>query len=640
MLRDGKDVTARGGLHSFAPMWRERLDVFCERGIHVLMVVLLVFGPLALGGTHAEFFAVMAGLGVAALLLWLVRLWVKPDFSLLWPPLAWAVAAFLLYAVLRGHEAVVAYTAQGELLQLALYGTVFFVTLNNLNRQHSAAWVSGALITVATFAAMYALYQFLTKSGQVWHFVRPAAYAGRGSGTYICPNHLAGLLEIALPLALAHLLAGRLGHLARILAGYAVLVMIAGLVSTESRGGWAAAALSLLVLLAVLLGQRGQRLPALIMLVILAVAALWIVAEVKTSSERVQRALNTDRLDDPRFNIWPAAVEIWRENFWWGAGPAHFDHLYRLHRDGRIQARPGRAHNDYLDTLADYGVVGATLVAAAFVLVFTGVGRAWRHVQREGDDFRSRQSNRTAFVLGGSIALVALLLHAVVDFNFHIPANATAAVVIMALLAAHIRFATDDHWVRARRAVRAALTVLGLVVAVWLWQGTIRRAHEHLLMMQSEAAPDAVAQLALLRQAHALEPANADTCFVLGEVNRVIAADRPGNYRELAAEAMTWFERAWTLNPYDGYSRLRYGMCLDLLGDHQLATRYFLRALELDPNGGFTLAHVAWHYAQVDDWAKVKEFTDRSIKVQPVDNRMAELFQETAIERLAEQRRR
>lgn len=621
-------------------MWRERLDAFCERGIHVLMVVLLVFGPLALGGTHAEFFAVMAGLAAAMLLLWLVRIWIKADFALLWPPLAWAVTAFLLYAVLRGHEAVVEYTARGELLHIALYGTVFFIALNNLNRQHSANWVASALIAVATFAAMYALYQFLTKSGLVWHFVRPASYAGRGSGTYICPNHLAGLLEIALPLALAYLLSGRLGHLARILAGYAVLVMIAGLVSTESRGGWAAAALSLLVLMAVLLGQRGQRLPALIVLVGLTVAAVWIISEVKTTSERVQKALNPDKLDDPRFNIWPAAVKIWQANVWWGAGPGHFDHLYRLHRDGRIQARPGRAHNDYLDTLADYGVVGATLVAAAFVLVFAGVFRVWKHVQRDGDDFRSRQSNRAAFVLGGSVALLSLLLHAVVDFNFHIPANATAAVVIMALLAAHVRFATDDHWVRPGLAARAALTALGLVAALWLWNGAIQRAQERTLLTSSNAAPNAEVQLDLLRQAHALEPANAETCFSIGEVLRVTASDRPANYRELATEAMEWFDRAWTLNPYDGYSRLRYGMCLDLLGDHRLATRYFLRALELDPNGGFTLAHVAWHYAQLEDWAKVKEFTERSMKVQPNNNRMAELFYEAAVERLAEQQRR
>lgn len=604
------------------------------------MVVLLVFGPLALGGTHAEFFAVMAGLGAAALLLWLVRIWVKPELSLLWPPVAWAVVAFLIYAALRGHAALVAYPAQGELLQLALYGSVFFVTLNNLNRQHSANWVAGALITVATFAAMYALYQFLTKSSQVWQFARPASYDGRGSGTYICPNHLAGLLEIALPLALAYLLAGRLGHLARILAGYAVLVMIAGLVSTESRGGWAAAALSLLVLLVVLLRQRGQRLPALIVLVALTIGAVWLVSEVRVTSLRVQKALNPEQLDDPRFNIWPAAVSIWRANFWWGAGPAQFDQLFRLHRDGRIQIRAGHAHNDYLDTLADYGTVGATLVAAAFLLLFIGVFRSWKHVQREGDDFRARQSNRMAFVLGGSVALLSLLLHSVVDFNFHIPANATAAVVLMALLAAHFRHATDDHWARAGLAVRASLTVLGLLVAVWLWHGAFRRAHAQTLVTKSAAAPDAVAQLALLRQAHALEPSNAETCFVLGEVNRVLATDRPGNYRELAVEAMMWFERAWVANPYHGDARLRYGMCLDLVGNHAQATRHFLRAKELDPKGGLTLAYVAWHYAQTDDWAKVKEFTQRSLEAQPRDNRMAELFYETAVERLAEQQRR
>lgn len=600
------------------------------------MVVLLVFGPLALGGTHAEFFAVMAGLGAAALLLWLVRIWVKPDFALLWPPLAWGVVAFLLYAVLRGQAAVVEYTARSELLHLALYGTVFFVTLNNLNRQHSANWAAGALIVVATFAAMYAVSQFLTKSGHVWHFVRSETYVGRGSGTYICPNHLAGLLEVTLPLALAYLLSGRLGHLTRVLTGYAVLVMIAGLVSTESRGGWAAAALSLLVLLAVLLGQRGQRLPALIVLVLLTVAAVWIVNEVKTTSARVDKVLNPDKLDDPRFKIWPAAVKIWQANFWWGAGPAQFDHLFRLHRDGAIQARPGRAHSDYLDTLADYGVAGATLVAAAFGLLFVGVFRVWKHVQREGDDFRSRQSNRMAFVLGGSVALLALLLHAVVDFNFHIPANATAAVVLMALLAAHFRFATADHWVRPGLVARAVLTALGLVIAVWLAHGSFLRAREQLLLTQSEQASTAAAQLALLQQAHALEPANAETCFALGEVQRVTAWERPDNFRELAEEAMGWFDRAATLNPYDSYARLRYGMCLDLLGDHALATRHFLRALELDPNGGFTLAHVAWHYAQLEDWAKVKFYTERSLRVQPVHNRMAELFHATAIERLAE----
>ena len=73
-------------------------------------------------------------------------------------------------------------------------------------------------------------------------------------------------------------------------------------------------------------------------------------------------------------------------------------------------------------------------------------------------------------------------------------------------------------------------------------------------------------QLDLLRQAHALEPMNPQTCFSIGEVLRTEAWERQPGYEETAEQAMQWFERAWRLNPYDGYARLRYGMCLDLLG--------------------------------------------------------------------------
>lgn len=621
-------------------MWRERADTFCERGVHVLMVLLLVYGPLALGGTHAEFFVGMAGLAAAAMLLWLVRIWTMPAASLYWPPLAWVVIAFLLYANLRGHAAVVEHTATSELLRISLYGTVCFVVLNNLNRHHSAGWVAGALIAVATFAAGYALYQYFTKTWQIWHLVRPGNYEGRGSGTYICPNHLAGLLEIALPLALAYLLAGRLSHLARILCGYAVLVMIAGLVTTESRGGWTATALSLVVLLGVLLLQRGRRLPALLVLLVLVVTAVWIVAEAKTTSERVRRTLNPDQLDDPRFHIWPAAVKIWRDHLWWGAGPGHFDHLYRLHRDGQVQSRPERVHNDYLDVLANYGLVGAGLVAGAFAVVFAGVFRVWRQVQREGDDFRSQQSNRAAFVLGGSVALLALLLHAVVEFNFHVPANATAAVVLLALLAAHGRFVTDDHWVRPGPGIRLALTALGLLTAAWLWHEGFHRAQVQIVRLAAAAAPTAEAQLELLRRAQPMDPKNPELCFAIGEVLRVLAWERPDNYRELAEEAMLWFDRSATLDPYDPFPRVRHGMCLDLLGHRRLATRYFLRALALDPNGAFTLTMTGWHYCQLEEWAEARKHLQRAVKLPEVDHTMGVIFLRLAEERLAEPPRR
>jgi O-antigen ligase len=622
-------------------MWRERTDVFCERGIHVLMVLLLVFGSLALGGTHAEFFAVMAGLGVTLLLLWLVRLWVAIEPTVLWPPMAWAVTAFLFYAVLRYHSAMVEYTARGELLRVALYAAVFFVVLNNLNRSHSAGWIVGAMLAVAAFSAMYAIYQALTNSSTVWNFVRWEGYFGRGSGTYICPNHLAGWLEMTLPLGLAYLLAGRLNHLARILVGYAVLVILAGLAATESRGAWVSTASSLLVFFAVLLGQRGQRVPAVLLFLLLVGAATWFIMAAQSSSDRVRQIFGQEPLEDARLHVWPAAVKIWQANFWWGAGPAHFDHLFSIYRDPHVQARAGRAHNDYLNTLADWGVVGAALVALALVLLFWGVFRIWRDVQREGDDLRSRQSNRMAFVLGASVGLLALLLHGVTDFNFHIPANALAAVTLMALLGAHWRFATGDYRVTLGLAGRGAFTVLGLVAAVWLGQEAAVRGLERDLLTRSDDPHGSRAQqLDLLRQAHALEPKNPLTCFSLGEVLRVEAWERPPNYEQVAEEAMTWFERAWRLNPYDGYARLRYGMCLDLLGHRTQATRYFLRALELDPNGAFTLSHVGWHFCQLEEWEKARGYLQQAAEKHGVDHTMTLIFLQLAKDRIAEQQQR
>ena len=49
--------------------------------------------------------------------------------------------------------------------------------------------------------------------------------------------------------------------------------------------------------------------------------------------------------------------------------------------------------------------------------------------------------------------------------------------------------------------------------------------------------------------------------------------------------AMRWFKRSMELNPHDPYSVVRYGMCLDWIGQHKEAAVYFKRAYELDPDG-------------------------------------------------------
>jgi O-antigen ligase len=48
---------------------------------------------------------------------------------------------------------------------------------------------------------------------------------------------------------------------------------------------------------------------------------------------------------------------MWKDHFWFGVGPAHFDERFRSYRpaDFHLQLRPERAHNDYLNYAGGFG---------------------------------------------------------------------------------------------------------------------------------------------------------------------------------------------------------------------------------------------------------------------------------------------
>src|ERR1035441_10285568 len=248
-------------------MNREILDRWCERGILGLVLGSLVFGPLAMGAVDTPEFLVIQGLTVAVMLVWALRLWISPKPQLLWPPLGWVVPSFATCAIGRYLAADIKYVARLEMIQVLMYAFVFFAIVNNLYRQESVQIISFMPVFLAMWISCFPVYPSLTHSNRVWDYVSP--YLGRASGTYISPNNFAGFLEMLLPLATAYVLVGRMKPVARILLGYSALVMLAGMVVTFSRGGWAAVVVALLALLGTLIFHRNHRLPAFLLLVVL-----------------------------------------------------------------------------------------------------------------------------------------------------------------------------------------------------------------------------------------------------------------------------------------------------------------------------------------------------------------------------------
>lgn len=617
-------------------MLRETLDQWCERGILAMVLLILVFSPLAFGAARLQDMVVVQALTAGAALLWLARCWLSERPQILFPPLSWVVLAFTAYAVGRYLTSDVEYVARQELLRILTYAVLFFLIVNNLHRQESTQIISFTWLGLATAISFYAVFQFATKSDNVWGF--HSGYVGRGSGTYICPNHLAGFLEMLLPLGVTYTLVGRGKALTKILVGYATLTMLAGIVVTASRAGWISAALAMLVLTLMLLSHRSFRWPAVGLLVALLAGGIVVAKKTDFFQRRINLAMQSGQLElDTRADLWKAAVRMWQDHPWWGVGPAHYDLRFRAYRASTTQLQPERVHNDYLNLLTDWGVVGAAVVAIGLGLFIFGIVSIWRKVQRDGGVFSSSQSDKFAFVLGATIGLIALAFHSVMDFNLHIPANAIIATTLIALLSSHYRFATERHWYSLRWPTQLVITLLLGASILYLGQQSFRLGRESLRLREAaQLKTNSLEQARALEHAYEIEPDNYLTAQRLGDIYRGHSFLGESAHLELAQQSVRWYQLGIADNPYNNYNYTGWGMVLDFLGKHDEAAPLFFKANAVDPNGYFTSALIGRHFVESGEYANARPWLERSLYLYRKDNEVAASNLRLANQRLLE----
>jgi O-antigen ligase len=613
-----------GTVHFCKEMNHAAIDRFFERAILVFVLAILVFAPVAMAAVSTREFLVVQGLMMAVMFLWALRILFNPRIQFSWPPVCWVVLAFALYAVARYFTADIEYVARQEMIQTLMYAFLFFAIVNNLTAKEPAQIIAFTLIFLAAGISGYATWQFLTRSDRVWNVI--STYTGRASGTFYSPNNFACFLEMLLPLALAYLLAGRIRPLTRIFLGYAALAMGAGLAMTFSRGGWLAGAAGIITMLAILMCHRKHRLPALVLLFALVVVGTVFIFGYLSHTVSYFKRIEAPSKDIPvdleyRVQMWQAAENMWEDHFWFGVGPAHYDYRFRQYRPESVQQRPDRAHNDYLNLLADWGTVGGIIVVSGMLLFAAGLVKTGKAVRPDPDDFGRGMSNRFAFFAGATAALLALALHSMVDFNLHIPANALLGTSLLALLTAQLQAATGRSRFDAKWPVKIlTIAILAGGISYLGWQG-YRRGEENYWVERADNTDLPLLERAdLLQKAFAIEPQNFNTTYAIAEFYRMQSFQGGSDYETLAQTAMEWYRRGMKLNPYDGYNDMGYGMCLDWLGRHDEAETYFQQAEALDPNGYFMVANIGWYYVQVGDYQAARVWLQRSLRLRGDDD--------------------
>lgn len=238
---------------------------------------------------------------------------------------------------------------------------------------------------------------------------------------------------------------------------------------------------------------RWQRWAALLVLLLVIVLAGWWLVRAFT-----QRTYSIGF----RFNLWQAALQIFQQEWLLGVGPGNFGRaLLRLNDSTLPRQQVGSAHNIYLNTAAELGLVG--LLAGATLYYFTARSwlAHWRRLTTPAAKIR---------LIGLGAALAGLAVQLLADSYAATP-NILVTMALLAGVVAPLKIERPSRFKLAPAAL--ALAVLLASLAGWLW---LARADWHyessFRREQAGNLPEAVAEA---EQVYQLDPALALRLFRL-----------------------------------------------------------------------------------------------------------------------------
>lgn len=387
-----------------------------------------------------------------------------------------SVALFLAYAFSGLFRAEVFTDAErGFLLLLTPFLLGIVIVLGLTTGQRTLLYRS-VLVNLFLLAVYGIVNHLVTGSEYVLWLPGYPQYVDehRLTGTYFCPDHFAGLMEVGFCLALGILLARDTAWKRKAFAAVLALLALIIVVLSKSRGG----GLTVLVIVGAVLvwgfpqWPRRARWAWRLSAVSLMALVLVIFGSVETGyMERFRQHFGGNQLQGKslteksriavqalrascRGQMYSAALRAWRTQPALGIGIGMHQNLwphFAPSPDGNRElgvwpSSPNysffsyEVHNDWLQLLEEQGSVGLILflvpVSVLFGFLLTGLRREtarWAH-----EDWRSRSSPQMALVLGGVLASVAMAFHSLGDFNLQMPATAWAMAAVVALPLAEI----------------------------------------------------------------------------------------------------------------------------------------------------------------------------------------------------------
>ncbi len=423
--------------------------------ISVGLLLAIAFTALAFGTVEPWSIALFNLLILVLCLSWGVKCLIEGRLTLVITSVAWPLMALIGFAFLQtiaradasGKWFAISLDVEATRLTLEIIAALltalllfstFFVEAERL------FWMRNFLVIFGLALAVFGLIQKFTWNGKYYWLIESSAPVEVPLGPFVNRNHFAGYLEMIAPIPVALMLSRAVRGELSFFYGFAAALMSVAVFVSLSRGGMISLLTGLLFVVAFGVKPAAERsgtrklfgisprFAAVALIVLTVGGGVWWVA----GDAVIERAQRTDLSAQARSGagketffqsrgwIWRDTAEMIRENWLVGIGLGAYETAYFLYgkRDGSLIV--SQAHNDYLQIVADCGIVGGALVIWFIAVFFRDLMRALGH----------RNEMMAGLALGCGAGAVAMLVHSLFDFNLQLPSNALLFLVLTAVV--------------------------------------------------------------------------------------------------------------------------------------------------------------------------------------------------------------
>ncbi len=255
-------------------------------------------------------------------------------------------------------------------------------------------------------------------------------------------------MSIAVPLGL--IFAGAVQRDKRLIYLTAIGLMGIALLLSGSRGGLVSLLAEIVFILILTNKTRGYNQIALkIGLAVLLIGVIIggaILIGGESSLTRIAETAKSNDITTNRTHIWSVTLQVIKNNLPFGAGIGAFAAAYTPYDTMNGIERVEQAHNDYLQILADAGIVGLILAGFFIYQLFrTGL-----------NNIKTDNLFRRGVVIGALAGCFAILIHSLFDFVLHTTAITVLFLTLVSLVVVGGRSFVDDLQVYERRRSKKA----------------------------------------------------------------------------------------------------------------------------------------------------------------------------------------